>query len=58
MDWGDCIIEEKGEKTMIGRLHLGGDLKKTKWKWTWLPAADGHTTPDDDGSTYRRHHTW
>ena len=40
MDWGNCIIEEKGEKTMKGRLHLEGDFKKTKWKWTWLPAAD------------------
>ena len=25
---------------MQGRLHLEGDFKKTKWKWTWLPVTD------------------
>lgn len=40
MDWGNCIIQTKTENQMEGRLHLEGDFKKTKWKWTWLPVED------------------
>jgi len=40
MEWGNCIIEHKGDGVMSGKLNLSGDFKKTKWKWTWLPVSD------------------
>lgn len=41
MDWGNCIIQTKKEnndivESIIGKLYLEGDFKKTKWKLTWL----------------------
>jgi len=42
MDWGNMIVtkivKENGIATSVEmKLHLGGDVKKTKLKLTWLP---------------------
>eukprot|EP00201_Polytomella_parva_P009213 CAMPEP_0175064070 /NCGR_PEP_ID=MMETSP0052_2-20121109/15117_1 /TAXON_ID=51329 ORGANISM="Polytomella parva, Strain SAG 63-3" /NCGR_SAMPLE_ID=MMETSP0052_2 /ASSEMBLY_ACC=CAM_ASM_000194 /LENGTH=719 /DNA_ID=CAMNT_0016330357 /DNA_START=184 /DNA_END=2343 /DNA_ORIENTATION=+ len=43
MDWGNAIVEkitrsEDGQTVtaLSGKLNLAGDVKKTKWKLTWL----------------------
>lgn len=46
MDWGNAIIctitkDASGTITaMTAELHLAGDVKKTKWKLTWLAQSD------------------
>jgi len=43
MDWGNAIIRKINKdatgqvSSMEAELHLEGDFKKTKWKFTWLP---------------------
>jgi glutamyl-tRNA synthetase len=43
MDWGNCFIrtvtkDAAGEITALtGELNLGGSVKTTKYKLTWLP---------------------
>ncbi|QLG74619.1 hypothetical protein HG535_0G05020 [Zygotorulaspora mrakii] len=37
MDWGNVIITKKNpDGSMVAKLHLEGDFKKTKYKLTWL----------------------
>lgn len=37
MDWGNAIVTKKNEDgSLVGRLNLEGDFKKTKLKLTWL----------------------
>ncbi|AMD22657.1 HHL113Wp [Eremothecium sinecaudum] len=37
MDWGNVIIAKKNpDGSLIGKMHLEGDFKKTKLKLTWL----------------------
>jgi len=46
MDWGNAIIkqiqrDEAGNVVhLMGILHLGGSVKTTKLKLTWLPMVD------------------
>lgn len=50
MDWGNAVVEsyevgknESGELVVTalrGRLHLAGDVKRTKLKLTWLPSPE------------------
>jgi len=50
MDWGNAVIEgidraKDGTPTrMRARLHLSGDVKKTKYKLTWV-ASDAANVP-------------
>lgn len=47
MDWGNVIITKKNDDgSLVGKLHLAGDFKKTKLKLTWL--ADTEDKIDAD----------
>lgn len=47
MDWGNVIITKKNsDGSLVGKLHLEGDFKKTKLKLTWL--ADTEDKVDVD----------
>eukprot|EP00877_Chromochloris_zofingiensis_P010541 jgi/Chrzof1/5740/Cz16g14040.t1_GTS2[v5.2] len=46
MDWGNAVIKSISKdadglvSSMSATLNLAGDVKKTKWKLTWLPDND------------------
>eukprot|EP01090_Pellita_catalonica_P004136 TRINITY_DN1397_c0_g1_i2.p1 TRINITY_DN1397_c0_g1~~TRINITY_DN1397_c0_g1_i2.p1 ORF type:complete len:785 (-),score=122.53 TRINITY_DN1397_c0_g1_i2:42-2330(-) len=45
MDWGNCVVEKivkEGDTItqLEGKLNVGGDYTKTKWKLTWVPIVD------------------
>lgn len=47
MDWGNAIVTKKNDDgSLVGKLHLEGDFKKTKFKLTWL--ADTEDKVDAD----------
>lgn len=47
MDWGNAIITKKNEDgSLVAKLHLEGDFKKTKFKLTWLADTDDKVEAD------------
>ena len=49
LQWGNAIIDEvntdaDGNVSLVGHLHLEGDVKSTAIKMTWLTAEPGYST--------------